>query len=296
MPRFSVIIPSVNGLPFIDECLKALHKCRDDFGVEIVVVDATEDRTEEYVKERFPDLKFIRLSSRPGIPEMRFIGMSAASGDCFVFIEDHCIVPEDWFVEIEKAHSRGYAVVGGAVENGSTARLIDWAVFLCEYSSFMPPITAREAESLAGNNVSYERAVIDQIDEATKRDFWEYFMQAELRRNNVKFLSTPSITLVHKKEFGFFYFLRQRFYYSRSFAAMRRRRSTYLQQFLYIVSSPLAPFFLIWRVFENVLRRKRYLRELLLSSPFLLVFMFSYAIGELTGQLLGAGESLAKVE
>jgi len=296
MPKFSVIIASVNGLPTIAECLTALEERHGDFDVEIVVVDAAEDGTAEYIVENFPRVKLIKLKKRLGIPEMRHIGMREANGDYLIVTEDHCIAPEDWFEKFSQAHEAGYKVVGGAIENGSPARLIDWAVFLCEYSGFMPPIHAGETEFVAGNNVSYERTVIERIDESIKKDFWEYFLQAEMRKQSVKFLSVPSIIVSHKKEFGFFYFLSQRFHYSRSFAAMRRRQATAFQQIFYLLYTPVAPFHLTWRIILNVWRKKRYRKEFLLSFPFLAIFMCSYAAGEFVGQLFGSGDSLVKVE
>lgn len=296
MSKFSVIIASVNGLPSIAECLTALDKSRNGFDVEIVVVDSTDERTTDYIENNFPHVKLIKLSERRGIPEMRLIGMKKAAGDYLIMTEDHCIAPENWFAEISRAHAAGYAVVGGAVENGSTTRLIDWAVFLCEYSGFMSPIPAGEAEYVAGNNVSYRRTAIEQIDESIKKDFWEYFLQVEMRRKNIKFLSVPLMTISHKKEFGFFYFLSQRFHYSRSFAAMRRKKSSLWQQFIYLAYTPFSPFHLTWRIVKNVWQKRRHQRELLLSFPLLAIFMCSYAAGEFVGQVFGAGDSLAKVE
>jgi glycosyltransferase involved in cell wall biosynthesis len=296
MPEFSIIIASVNGLPTIAECLQAIEKQGLGSEAEIIVVDATKGETAKFITENFPHVKLIELNERLGIPEMRAIGMREATGDYLIVTEDHCIAHANWFEEFSKAHKAGYKVVGGAVENGSPARLVDWAVFLCEYSSFMPPIFNGEAEFVAGNNVSYERTIIEQIDESVKEDFWEYFLQAEMRKKNIKFLSTPSIVIDHKKEFGFFYFLSQRFHYSRSFAGMRRRLSTPLQQLVYLFYTPISPFHLTWRIVKNVWQKKRNRRELILSLPFLTAFICSYAIGELTGQLFGSGKSLVKVE
>jgi GT2 family glycosyltransferase len=296
VPKFSIIIASVNGLPFIGDCLASLVKQRGDLEVEIVVVDSTDEKTRSHITSTFPTVKLIELEGRPGIPEMRSIGMRAAEGEYLVITEDHCIAPENWLEEINRAHNAGYAVVGGGVENGSCMRLVDWAVFLCEYSSFMPPIEAGEVEFVAGNNVSYSRAVISQVDEDVRNDFWEYFLQTELKRKGVKFLSVPAVEIIHKKEFGFFYFLAQRFHYSRSFAAMRRKRSTVSRQFIYLAYMPVSVFHLTWRIITNVRQKRKYRKELFLSFPFLAMFMCSYAFGELVGQLFGSGDSLAKVE
>ncbi len=296
MPQLSVIIASVNGLPTIGECLTALHNQKGAIEAEIIVVDFTLDKTRDFIKAGFPQVKLIELPERLGIPEMRQIGMKHASGDYLVVTEDHCIAPENWFAEIVKAHASGYRVVGGAVENASRIRLVDWAVFFCEYSSLMPPIATGEAQFVAGNNASYERDLIEQIDESTKTDFWEYFLQTELRQKGIRFLSVPEILVNHKKEFGFYYFLTQRFHYSRSFAAMRRQKSDFAKQIVYLLYMPILPFHLTARIVGNVLRKKRNRKELLLSLPLLLIFMITYAAGEFVGQLFGAGDSLLKVE
>lgn len=296
MTKFSVIIASVNGLPTIAECLTALENQQGEHAAEIIVVDRTTDETADYIKTHFPNVKLIKSAEKVGIPELRAIGMKQANGDFLIITEDHCIAPKNWFSEFLKAHEKGYAVVGGAIENASRERLTDWATFLCEYSAFMPPIAAGETEFVAGNNVSYERKAIEQVDDDIKTNYWEYFLQAELRRMNVKFLAVPSIVVNHKKEFGFFYFLSQRFHYSRSFAAMRRSKSSVSQQIFYLLYAPVAPFHLTWRIVQNVLRKKRNMRELLLSLPMLFVFMLVYAFGEFVGQIFGAGNSLGKVE
>ncbi len=296
MPKIYVIIPSVSGLPVIAECLSALDNQKCDFAFEVIVVDRTGDKTAEYIDEHFPRVELIKLSAPCGIPEMRAVGMAQARGEFLAITEDHCIVPENWLAEIVKAHESGYQVVGGAVENGSPARLIDWAVFLCEYSAFMSPIAGGESEFITGNNTSYQRSLIEQADESLKKDYWEYFLQDELKALGIKFLSVPSLVVSHKKEFGFLYFLSQRFHYSRSFAAMRKRKSSAARQIIYLLYTPVLPFHLIWRIARNVQRKRRNRKEFFLSLPLLLIFMSSYALGELAGQLFGSGNSLFKVE
>lgn len=296
MPKFSVIIPSVNGLPTIAECLRALKRQKGDVDFEIIVVDRTQDKTPAYIRLNFPEVKLIELDKPLGIPQMRALAMTLARGRYLAIIEDHCIVPENWLEEIAKAHEFGYEVIGGAIENGSTRRLIDWAVFLCEYSSFMPPISSGETDFVTGNNTSYKSSVMEKIDETVKKHYWEYFLQEEIREKGIKLINVPAIVVSHKKEFGFFYFLTQRFHYSRSFAAMRKRKSSVSKQIVFLFYVPFLPVHQTWRIAANVWRKKRNYREFLLSLPLLLIFMSSYALGEFTGYLFGSGRSLQKVE
>ncbi|MGI9036146.1 MAG: glycosyltransferase [Pyrinomonadaceae bacterium] len=296
MPKFSVIVPSVNGLPTIGECLTALERQKCNFDYEIIVADRTQNGTAEYIRENFPDVKLIKLSAPRGIPEMRFTAMKQARGEFLAFTEDHCLAPENWLAQIAEAHESGYEVIGGAVENASRKRLIDRAVFLCEYSAFMPPIAGGETEIVTGNNTSFKRSALEKLDESLLKNYWEYFLLAELKRDGVKFFSVSSLVVNHKKNFGFLYFLAQRFHYSRSFAWMRKRKSAFPEQILHLLYTPFLPFHQTWKIFQNVRRKNRNQRDFFLSLPLLLVFMTSYALGELIGNLFGAGKSLSKVE
>ena len=295
-PLISVIIASVNGLPSIDECLTALHRQKGNIKSEIIVVDCCRDGTADHIREKFPEVQLIHLPERLGIPELRAMGMSRAKGEYIAVTEDHCMAPENWYEEIQKAHASGYAAVGGTVVNGSVNRIVDWAVYLCEYSHVMPPIPSGEVDGIAGNNASYRREVLEKVDDSIKKNYWEFFLHEELRKNGVRFLSVPTLRINHKKEFGILYFLKQRYNYSRSFAGMRRKRESIAGRIKYLLASPILPILLLWRIARQVFQKGRHQREFFLSLPLLALFMVSYAAGEFIGYLLGPGASLAKVE
>jgi len=296
MPKISVVIASVNGLPWIDPCLAALEEQRRAFDAEVIVVDCCRNGTAEHIRRNFPEVRLLHFSERLGIPELRAIGMSHASGDIIAIIKDHCIVSDNWLGEILREHKLGYLAVGGAIENGATSRITDWAVYFCEYSWTMLPLPHGEVDAITGANVSYKREALDLVTQSIKRDYWEYFLQEELRKAGVKFLSAPAIVAQHKKEFGYVYFLSQRFHYSRSFAAMRRTRISTARRLYYVLSTPLLPGLVMWRIGQQVFRKKRHYKEFLLALPLLLTFLVSYAVGEFVGYLFGPGRSLIKVE
>jgi GT2 family glycosyltransferase len=296
MPSISVIIACVNGLPWINQCLSALEKQRGKIQSEVLVLNCCDDGTSEHITEKFPMVRLFDFPQRLSIPELRAIGMSHATGDIIAITEDHCIPADNWFEEILRAHASDYSAVGGTVVNGSVDRIIDWAVYLCEYSHVMPPIPSGEVDGIAGNNATYKKEILDKVDESVKKNYWEFFLHEELRKTGIEFLSVPAIVVSHKKEFGFLYFLTQRFHYSRSFTAMRRTRVSFPKRLLYIFSSPCLPALLLWRITQQVLRKKKHQKEFLLSFPFLSIFMVSYAFGELVGYLFGDGNSLLKVE
>jgi hypothetical protein len=92
-------------------------------------------------------------------------------------IEDHVIVPEGWAAQLLAAQARGEEVVGGSVDNAATARLVDWAAFLCEYSQLLPPLPEGPVPGLTGNNTVYRRSLLEKHRDTTRAGRWEnYFM------------------------------------------------------------------------------------------------------------------------
>ncbi len=70
-----------------------------------------------------------------------------------------------------KAHTKEYQVVVGATESKCTGRVVDWALYLCEYSHVMLPFSFEEAEHVPGNNASYRREALDRIEGHMKKNY-----------------------------------------------------------------------------------------------------------------------------
>lgn len=300
-PSLSVIIASVNGSPMIEECLAALAAQRKDSNPEIIVVDVTGEATVCLVQTRFPWVKVVSFAERRSIPDLQAAGLAHSTGDLIAIIEDHCVVDQAWCEAIIGAHQAEpeCIAVGGAIENGSCERLVDWAVFFCEYSSFMLPLSRGVTASIPGNNVSYKRRAFDQrtiAKEALTEGFWDLTLHKELLALGQKFLMEPAIVVYHKKHFGFLYFMRQRFHYSRYYAGRVTAPARLPRRVVRTAATlGLAPL-LLARIASRVVQKRRHLREFLLALPHLVVFTGVWAIGELVGSLFGPGDSLREIE
>jgi GT2 family glycosyltransferase len=294
-PRLSVVIASVNGLGCILECLEKLEALPERDEIELLVLDRREDDTARAIAERFPHVVLHAGLTGQSIPALRWRGMQAARGKMVAVIEDHCMVTPQWAAEILQSADAGYGVVGGPVENGACDRILDWAFFLAEYGPCMPPLAGGEADSVPGNNAAYHRSVLP-LDEPVWAHVWESFLQNELRRRDIRIFLNPAMLVYHKKSFRLGEMLAQRFLYSRSFAAMRAERLNRRGRRFYAAASLGLPPLLLWRIFRCVRSKQRNLREFLLGLPVILLFVFSWALGELSGYLTGPGDSLARVE
>jgi glycosyltransferase involved in cell wall biosynthesis len=295
-PLVSVVIASVNGRPYIEECLDALLRQTGDVAYEVLVVDCCDDDTRDAIRG-FPDpVRLIEVDGRPSIPKLRAVGVQQARGRMIAILEDHCIVCTGWIEVIAGAYERGVRALGGAVENGSPRRIVDWAVFFCEYARFMLPVPIGEVDAITGNNSAYAREVFESLGPQLEKEEWEWFWHAAMRAHGVTFHCDPALLVSHKKEFGFGYFLAQRYHHSRSFTAMRMEAASPLRRLAYAAMTPLLPPLLMVRIARTVWPKHRKRREFVLAIPFIAIFLLSGAWGEAMGALVGPGNSLERVE
>src|SRR6266849_1508748 len=160
IPRISVVIASVSGRSCIQECLEKLEALPERQEIEVLVLDRRTDGTAEMIFRRFPQVTVLSGLHGKSIPELRWIGMRKARANLIAVIEDHCMVPPHWATEILRFADSPYGVIGGPVENGSRDRLTDWAYFLAEYGSCMPPLDDGESNGVTGNNAVYRREIL----------------------------------------------------------------------------------------------------------------------------------------
>ena len=93
-PQTSVIIPTWNGIEYIEDCLNSLlNQDYPDF--EIIVVDnASSDGTPGWVAERFPTVTVIRNERNLGFAGGVNAGLRASKGDVLIlFNQDACAQP-----------------------------------------------------------------------------------------------------------------------------------------------------------------------------------------------------------
>lgn len=291
-PKLSVVVASVNGLPYLADCLEALETHAPD--TEVVVADWTDETTRRLVSERFPQVKVLSFDQPMAVPELRAAGIFASKAPYVALIEDHCNVREGWAEGIVAAHEEGHSVVGGPIRNFPHRRIRDWAAFFCEYSRYMEPTPRGVVDDLPGMNVSYDRGALGAIDDLLHEGRWESWLHARLSERGFALWSEPRAVLDHAKDFGVREFLSQRYHYSRSYAGMRNRELG-RRRLLYAVGSPLIVPLMYARIATNVRARGRYGRELALATPLILLYMAVWAVGEAIGYAVGGGRSLLRV-
>src|SRR5258708_37606645 len=114
-PRLTVVVASVNGFPYLGDCLDALVRTAP--WAEIVVADSTDEATRSRVRETWPEVRLLSFDTPTTVPELRAAGIAAATAPYIALIEDHCLVRPGWAEQIVRHHEDGHAVVGGPIHN-----------------------------------------------------------------------------------------------------------------------------------------------------------------------------------
>ncbi|MGI9146843.1 MAG: glycosyltransferase [Chloroflexota bacterium] len=296
-PTLSVVIASVNGPDYLDACLAALSAQHGTVLSEVVVADSYGPATAKLVAEKYPHVRLYSFAERLTIPQLRAAAIAQSRGDLIVMTEDHCVPAQDWYERIVATHQQQpYLAIGGAIENAATARLVDWAAFLCEYSAFVRPLAPGVAHDIPGPNVAYKRAALEHIQDLLDDGRWENFLHARLEERGFELYQDPSVVVYHRKFFSLGEFLSQRYHYGRGFAGMRVQRAPLWRKAVFAAGSPVLPPVILWRLGSRLFGRRRHRLIFLCALPQLALFTLSWSLGELVGYVLGPGDSLAKVE
>ncbi|MDP9171773.1 MAG: glycosyltransferase [Acidobacteriota bacterium] len=295
MPTISVVIASIVGAPFIDECLESLESQAKSCGAEVIVVACGNSEYSDRIAARFPWVRVISQPERETVPDLRRRGVEAAGGNIIAVIEEHCLAAPDWLPRALQAFELGgYGVVGGPVVDHAYKRLRDWVVYFCEYNGYLPPWKDAETLNLGSANIAYSRAVLQKYGEALSGGYWEAGLHPKLIADGVKFRSVAGMVVFHRGPFNYGYYLQQRFWFSRAFAGARRLPP--LEKAIYLLASPLVPFLLLGRMTQRVFSQRCNIRKFLQILPLLVPVVFVYVAGEFVGYVAGPGDALLRVE
>jgi glycosyltransferase involved in cell wall biosynthesis len=293
--KVSVVIASIVGAPFVDECLGSLERQARDRGAEVIVVACGTSGYAERIARQFPWVRVIHQASRETVPALRCRGVEEAAGDVIAIIEEHCIAAPDWLERVAEAHAGGVCgVAGGPVAPCDYTRLRDWVVYFCEYNNYFPPWRPGEPHDLGSANIAYTRLLLLKYRDLLGGGYWEAALHPRLNADRVPFCAVPAMLVYHRGPFDYGYYLQQRYWFSRAFAGARKLSAR--QKLVYILVSPAIPFLLLARMAGRVWRKRCRPGKFAQALPLLIPVLIVYVAGELAGYLAGPGDALLKVE
>jgi len=295
-PAVSVVIASIVGPPFIDDCLASIFAQKNAPSFEAIVVDCRGAENVARLSKRFPEARFIQLRKRRSVPELRRIGVEQSRGEIIAVIEEHCLAADHWLATLRAAFSPGYLVVGGPVDFRDGGRLRDWITYFIEYHSYLPPWPDGDTFNVGSANAAYRKQTLQSNLGLLTEGYWEATLHPSLLTKGAKFRSVPDMIAYHRGPFDYFYYLRQRYLFSRAFAGARRRALSGAKRTAYLVAAPAIPFLLLARIGSRVFAKKCHADKFLLSLPLMIPALISYVVGEWMGYAFGPGRALMEVE
>jgi hypothetical protein len=297
-PVLSIVVALISGrTEDLRRCLAALHAQTMTMPMEVIVPYDAPCADVLTLQADFPAVQFLRAehldtraarsgASREHHDTLRTIGLRAASGEVVALTEDHAHVATTWCEEMAAALERypAAAAVGGAVECDS-ARLLNWAVWFCDFGRYQNPLPEAAAMFVSDSNVAYRRSALQTIEAAWRHDYHETAVHEALVQAEFELRTTPRVVVWQARgDLSWRDALRERYVWARSFAGSRARLIG-VRRLLYAVLSPVLPVLMTWRLIGLTRRRGRHTQRLLRALPHVFLLQCVWAVGEAAGYL-----------
>ncbi len=108
----SIIITHHNTPELLDLCLNSINRTTKNIKKEIIVVDSeVKEKTEELIKEKYPEVKFIPFKKNVGYAKIVNAGLKKARGDYILILNADVIVLEKSVAKMLK-YIKDHAEVG----------------------------------------------------------------------------------------------------------------------------------------------------------------------------------------
>jgi glycosyltransferase involved in cell wall biosynthesis len=205
-PFVSIVIPTYNRSDLLLCCMESL--LRQDYPREkyeiIVVDDGSHDKTETlFQKENIPStikIIYYRHPENRGIAAARNLGFDRARGEIIASCDDDCSVAPDWLFQIVETfrHFSEAAAVGGSIINPTDSALA-WAVYLLEFSDWLPSGKIRYMKNIQACNIAYRRRMIagKRFTGGRNESFEDSRFNHELIKAKGKIVFNPAIRVFH---------------------------------------------------------------------------------------------------
>lgn len=248
--KFSILIITQGRKDAISQCLTSIQGIRGVY--EIILVENNTRRSLSTMIRLFPTLPLkYHLETRIGIAHARNSAVRHASGDVLIFVDDDCVVSDEWLREVKKSVSDNPMAVAGIGRSlnyypDNIFAVAEQLLYDDWFSSFYP--VDRPAVLLSGNFINTRNFFIRRAihhrdcmrfnpDAPHKIEDTEYGILLRQRlKSDEQILYVPRAVIYHKNSTDMYQFLlrpfftgRGRYYLHRTFGIIEpfapRRKS-----------------------------------------------------------------------
>lgn len=286
----SVVVTSTHGWPEIKSCLSALNDQVAAVGGEVVVTDSSGNGLPEEYKSDYPTVRWISMPETP-VFVLRGEAIQAAHGDIIASTEDHCVQASDWCESILRAHAErpDTLVIAGAVENGSTRYLIDWANYFMAFCGYAPPVRMQTRKAVPIANVSYKRRAFDD-----RTDFspgWlDFDFHAQVLKQRLSEFD-ERIVVDHYHSHGLVGNVLGNYHNGRSTTGLAGPDALKVHPLRRIWKSISKVWDIVYDTLALMKGKSKYRRAVISSIPFIGLLSVAHVAGEIVGVVRGPGRS-----
>lgn len=291
--QLSVVVVVFGGRESLTKCLDSLTRQEAVEGVEIVV--PCDDRVSDVgsLRGKYPGARFEVVEGRRSFAELRAIGVKISQAPIVAITEAQCVPAGDWCGQVLNDHREPHAAIGGVVDKESGG-VVSWAMYLCDYSRYMPPVAEGAVDHLTDCNVTYKRSWLEKITGAWPVEFHEPTVHWALQGKGQSLWLSPRIVVRHGRGWTLGEAIADRFAFGRLFAATRVAAVSPGKRAVYALTAFLVPPLIVWRAGRNVMRKGRHKGRLLAALPAMMLVATVWGLGEWVGYVTGhAGRSAA---
>ncbi len=283
-----MVVASFRPGQVINHCLRAILAQQGVARFDVIVVDSSADGTAERLRREFPSVDIVALNQQTYQSEARNIGIARTQATFVAITDQDCIVPEDWLARLLAHHRTGtYAIVGGAVGNGTPAAAVGTASYLIEFNEFLPIGQPRLVTMIPYCNICVRREVFAAVGPFVNvppgaEDQVYNFL---LSQRGESILFDPTIVVTHLNRTDFLGFLRHQRLLGVGSAIARRTVAIQGQEFVrYPWLAYTLPVVRLVRTSGRLLRQDREaLLRYLRLFPFLLPGYLMWTKGFVSG-------------
>ncbi len=281
----TVVVVILGRSGYLAACLEGLRGQRDVTQPEVIVPHDERLENVSQLRKQFPECEFLPHSGRRTYAQLRAAGVRRARGRIVALTEDHCIPEPDWCSNILRLHHGPYAAVGGAVDKQGKDSLLNWAIYLMDFSRYLNPVREGHSSYLTDVNVAYKREALAAIENEWQEEFHETTVNWTLQGRGETLWLSPRVVVQQRRALDLGDAIRERYRFGRLFASTRVAAAGMGTRLFYAAFSPALPLIFTARVASNVLRKRRAVRPFFLALPVLVFATVVWAWGETVGYL-----------
>lgn len=294
-PELSIVVAIVDGGDALAKCLEAVAAQTGDHTLEVIVPYDQLSLEAETLAPKFPQFRFINLGVvAEGMKPANALelhrywdirraeGLKAATGALIGLIEDRGVPKPDWSTQMIALHKGEAAAIGGAVENGID-RPWNWAVHICDFSRYQPPVVDENPELLSSTNIVYKRSALNGLEHLYEAYFYEPSLHGALKDAGHKMLLHDGpLTVQYRPRIGSMALFGEWYHWGRKYGQILGHPLSPLSLTKRLVITPVLPALFFFRHYKRMVVRKQ-ADKFFKAAPLVFLIGTGWAIGECVG-------------